>query len=118
MAMVKVGNVVVMCMVVVAVATSLHAEASLSCGQVEGSMSNCLGYLKNGGTVSPACCGGVKSLLRMAKSTTDRQDACRCLQDAAKKIPGINPGFASSLPGKCRVNIPYKISPSTDCSRW
>ncbi|GJW14584.1 non-specific lipid-transfer protein-like protein [Tanacetum coccineum] len=32
-------------------------------------------------------------------------------------IKGVKPALASSLPGKCGVSIPYKISPSTDCSK-
>nr|B3A0N2.1 RecName: Full=Non-specific lipid-transfer protein; Short=LTP [Lycium barbarum] len=44
------------------------------------------------------CCGGIK-------------------KSAAAGISGINYGIAAGLPGKCGVNIPYKISPSTDCSK-
>ncbi|KHN33232.1 Non-specific lipid-transfer protein [Glycine soja] len=30
----------------------------------------------------------------------------------------LNAGNAASLPGKCGVNIPYKISTSTNCATW
>ncbi|KAJ0770952.1 putative plant non-specific lipid-transfer protein/Par allergen [Helianthus annuus] len=102
---------VLACMVVVAPC----AEA-ISCGQVVSAMAPCLGYLMKGGPVPPACCGGVKGLNNAAKSTPDRQTACGCLKSVYASNSGINLGFASSLPGKCGVNIPYKISPSTDCS--
>lgn len=65
----------------------------------------------------PGCCSGIKSLNAAAKTTPDRQAACNCIKGASKGIPGINYGLASSLPGKCSVSIPYKISPSTDCSK-
>lgn len=31
-------------------------------------------------------------------------------------MKGIDLGKAAGLPSACGVNIPYKISPSTDCS--
>uniref|UniRef100_A0A251UI74 Non-specific lipid-transfer protein n=1 Tax=Helianthus annuus TaxID=4232 RepID=A0A251UI74_HELAN len=70
------------------------------------------------GPVPPACCGGVKGLNNAAKLTPDRQTACGCLKSVYASNSGINLGFASDLPGKCGVNIPYKISPSTDCSTY
>nr|AEI70826.1 non-specific lipid-transfer protein [Helianthus annuus] len=105
---------VVTCMVVAAP----YAEA-LSCGQVSSSLAPCIGYLTKGGVVPPACCSGVKSLNSAAKTTPDRQAACGCLKSAYSSISGINSGNAASLPGKCGVNIPYKISPGTrtDCSK-
>ncbi|KAA8517652.1 hypothetical protein F0562_015126 [Nyssa sinensis] len=117
MAIVKVACVVVMaCMVVVALAP-FHAEAAITCNQVRGSLAPCINYLRNGGAVPGNCCNGVRSLSNMAKTTPDRQNACRCLQSAASSMPGIKPILAAGLPGKCSVNIPYKISPSTECSK-
>ncbi|KAJ0478317.1 putative plant lipid transfer protein/Par allergen [Helianthus annuus] len=104
---------VVTCMVVVAP----YAEA-LSCGQVSSSLAPCIGYLTKGGAVPPACCNGVKGLNNAAKTTPDRQAACGCLKSAYNSISGINAGNAASLPGKCGVSIPYKISPGTDCSKY
>ncbi|KAI7743456.1 hypothetical protein M8C21_011307 [Ambrosia artemisiifolia] len=102
--------VVVACMVVAAP----YAEA-ISCGQVTGKLVSCYGYLTKGGSVPPACCSGVKGLNSLAKTTPDRQAICNCLKSAASS--SINAGYAASLPGKCGVNIPYKISPSTDCTK-
>ncbi|KAL7616722.1 hypothetical protein Lser_V15G02749 [Lactuca serriola] len=102
--------VVVTCMVVAAP----YAEAAITCGQVVSSLSQCASYLRNGGAVPPACCSGVKSLNSAARTTPDRQTVCGCLKRASG---GVNAGNAASLPGKCGVNIPYKISPSTDCSK-
>ena len=78
-------------------------DAAITCGTVASSLSPCLGYLSKGGVVPPPCCAGVKKLNGMAQTTPDRQQACRCLQSAAK---GVNPSLASGLPGKCGVSIP------------
>ncbi|XP_010483549.1 PREDICTED: non-specific lipid-transfer protein 4 [Camelina sativa] len=88
-------------------------DAAITCGTVASSLAPCGGYLAKGGAVPPPCCAGVKKLNGMAQTTPDRQQACRCLQSAAK---GINPSLASSLPGKCGVSIPYPISTSTNCA--
>ena len=112
----KVACMAVLCLVAVAVAP--YAEAAISCGTVTSKLAPCLGYLKSGGMVPPACCSGVKSLNSLASSTPDRQQACKCLKSGFQQIPGINPGLASGLPGKCGVNIPYPIRPSTDCSKY
>ncbi|KAK8703754.1 hypothetical protein V6N13_047400 [Hibiscus sabdariffa] len=80
-------------------------------------MSACVRYLQNGGALPRPCCDGVQALNGMARTTPDRQTACRCLQNAAKTIPDIKPNLAETLPGKCGVNIPYRISTSTYCNR-
>ncbi|KAM0067739.1 putative plant non-specific lipid-transfer protein/Par allergen [Helianthus debilis subsp. tardiflorus] len=100
------------CMVVVAP----YAEA-ISCVQVVSALAPCFGYLTKGGPVPPACCGGVRGLNNAAKTTPDRQTTCGCLKSVYASNSGINLGFASSLPGKCGVNVPFKISPSTDCAK-
>ncbi|KAA8517650.1 hypothetical protein F0562_015124 [Nyssa sinensis] len=109
----KVACVVFMCMLV----TAPHAQAAITCGTVATSLAPCLGYLKNGGAVPVNCCNGVRGLNNAAKTAADRQTACNCLKSAAGSISGVNLANAANLPGKCGVNIPYKISPSTDCSK-
>ncbi|AED97171.1 putative plant lipid transfer protein/Par allergen [Arabidopsis thaliana] len=91
-------------------------DAAISCGTVAGSLAPCATYLSKGGLVPPSCCAGVKTLNSMAKTTPDRQQACRCIQSTAKSISGLNPSLASGLPGKCGVSIPYPISMSTNCN--
>ncbi|XP_047254554.1 non-specific lipid-transfer protein 2-like isoform X2 [Capsicum annuum] len=86
----KIACFVLLCMVVVA-----PYAAALSCGQVTSAMAPCVPYL------TPA----------------DRKTACTCLKSAANAIKGIDAGKAAGLPAACGVNIPYKISPSTDCSK-
>ncbi|KAI3952808.1 hypothetical protein MKX01_006851 [Papaver californicum] len=98
------------------VAAPYAAEGTLSCSDVTVKMAPCLGYLL-GGVASPNCCPNVRALLSMAKSTPDRQAACGCLKNSAKSMPNIRMDKAAGLPGLCKVNIPYKISPTTDCAK-
>ncbi|KAL4387773.1 hypothetical protein GQ457_09G012760 [Hibiscus cannabinus] len=106
----KIACVVVLCLVVGA-----PSAQAITCGQVTSSLAPCIGYLRTGGTVPPPCCNGIRSLNSAAKTTPDRQTACNCIKTASAAISGINFGLAAGLPGKCGVNIPYKISPRTDC---
>ncbi|KAL5550618.1 hypothetical protein UlMin_000794 [Ulmus minor] len=112
MALAKLACVVLMVMVL----ASPIAQATITCGQVSSGLAPCINYLKVGGAVPAACCNGVRGLNAAAKTTADRQAACRCLQSAATSIRGINFSLASGLPGKCGVNVPYKLSPSTNCN--
>ncbi|MCD7451249.1 tyrosine protein phosphatase [Datura stramonium] len=114
--MVKVAFVMVMSIAAVAVMLIPHAEADISCGQVVASLSPCISYVRQAGVLSTACCSGIKTLNGQAITTPDRQAACNCIKSAAAAISGINFGRASTLPSKCGVNLPYKISPSIDCS--
>ena len=113
----KLASVVVL-MVMVVTAPPPQAEAAVTCGQVTSSLAPCIGYLRNGGQVPMACCQGVKALNNAASSTADRQTACDCLKKASATVPGIKLGSAATLPKVCGVNIPYKISPSTDCTKY
>ncbi|KAI3844167.1 hypothetical protein MKX03_000065 [Papaver bracteatum] len=112
-AMLKLVCVLLACMILVA---PYAAEGAISCGTVVSKMTPCLGYL-TGGAITSGCCAGVKSLLASATTTPDRQAACNCLKSAAGGLAGINYANAASLPSQCGVNIPYKISPSTDCTK-
>lgn len=96
------------------------AMAAVTCGQVVNNLTPCINYVANGGALNPSCCTGVRSLYSLAQTTADRQSICNCLKQAVNGIPytKANAGLAAGLPGKCGVNIPYKISPSTDCKRY
>nr|ABK28789.1 lipid transfer protein [Stevia rebaudiana] len=102
--------VVVACMVVVAP----YAEA-VTCGQVASGLASCIPYLKTGGTPPPKCCSGVKAIKSLAITPADRKTICGCLKSGYSS--SYNPSLAASLPGKCGVSVPYKISPDTDCSK-
>ncbi|KAF3680491.1 Non-specific lipid-transfer protein 2 [Capsicum annuum] len=95
--------------------TALGAEG-LTCGEVTSNVAPCINFLRNNGPLG-ICCNGIRRLANAAKTTQDRQFTCNCLKSAANAIPGINFSKAAVLPRTCGVNIPYKISPSTDCSK-
>lgn len=108
--------VALVCLVAVTMMTP-QVEA-INCGQVAGSLGPCINYLRGTGPLVSGCCAGVKSLAAAAKTPADRKTACGCLKSIAGSVKGINYGIAAGLPGKCGVSIPYKISPSTDCSKY
>ncbi|KAK1285007.1 Non-specific lipid-transfer protein 4 [Acorus calamus] len=91
-----------------------EADAAITCGQVVGYISSCLPYARSGGTIPPKCCPGVRALNGAARTTPDRQQACKCLKSLAG---GISVPYAAGIPSKCGVSVPYTISPSTDCTK-
>lgn len=107
------------CMLVLAtvllVAVSPRGEAAMRCGEVVSDLTPCLPYVTNQGALG-GCCGGIKTLYNAAGTTPDRQSVCSCLKALAGSY-SINMDKAAGLPGLCGVNVPYKISPSTDCSK-
>ncbi|TKY63608.1 Non-specific lipid-transfer protein 1 [Spatholobus suberectus] len=113
MASFKLACAVLVCMA----AVGAHTAQAITCGQVEGNLAPCIGFLQHGGPAPAGCCNGVKSILNAARTTADRRAICNCLKTAAGAVRGLNPSNAQALPGKCGVNIPYKISTSTNCAR-
>lgn len=103
----------VICMVLVGAPIG---HSAISCGQVTSNLATCLGYLQKGGSVPSTCCAGVRNIAGMARTTPDRQAACNCIKATAIKVH-VNERNAQALPGICKVNIPYKISMSTNCAR-
>ncbi|KAG0468038.1 hypothetical protein HPP92_017366 [Vanilla planifolia] len=110
--------------VVVVVAAMMAAvmlpsgEAALTCTQVYQEVMPCLTYIQQTGDAPPpsSCCSGISALLALAKTTADRRMACSCLKTAASGLSSAAVEKAGTLGQKCHVNIPYKISPSTDCN--
>ncbi|XP_043725183.1 non-specific lipid-transfer protein 1-like [Telopea speciosissima] len=116
MAISRIGKLV--CFVVaLMVVTAPYAEATMTCSEVDTKLSACLDYLRKGSSISSSCCNGVKGLNSAANTTTDRQTTCRCLKTLYSSISGINLSYAAKLPSACGVNLHYKISTSTDCSK-
>ncbi|CAN4106178.1 unnamed protein product [Withania somnifera] len=108
---------VMMCITSIVMAMfAARADAYVTCQMVATDLYPCLGYVRAGGVIPATCCNGIRSLFGAASSTQDRQTVCNCLKAAAGAIGGVNLKLAASLPGKCGVNIPYKISPSINCS--
>ncbi|QCE03112.1 hypothetical protein DEO72_LG8g1133 [Vigna unguiculata] len=107
--------------VVLGATSTPRAEAVVTCGQVVSNLTPCISYVMYGGTNVPdQCCNGIKNLYGLAQTTPDRQAVCNCIKNAVSGS-GINYNprnlnLAASLPKQCHVNIPYQISPSTDCN--
>ncbi|XP_068340763.1 non-specific lipid-transfer protein-like [Pyrus communis] len=101
---------------VVALCMAVSVAHAITCGQVTSNLGACIGYVKNGGVVPPACCNGIRTVNGLARTTADRQTTCNCLKSLAGSIKGVNPNNAATLPGKCGVNVPFKISTSTNCA--
>ncbi|KAH6770283.1 hypothetical protein C2S52_015086 [Perilla frutescens var. hirtella] len=106
-------TVLIAAMLIAAVAPP--SEAAIGCGSVVSYLNPCLPYVTGKGPLGK-CCGGVKGLYSAAKTTPDRQSVCSCLKSLAGSYSGVSLNKAAGLPGQCGVSIPYKISPSTDCS--
>ncbi|VVB02609.1 unnamed protein product [Arabis nemorensis] len=112
----KLACLVLACMIVAGPITS---NAALSCGQVNGAVAPCIGYILRGGVIPPACCNGVRGLNNAARTGPDRKAACQCLKSAAAALgSGLNAGRAGGLPRACRVNVPFPISTSTNCNKY
>ncbi|KAI6698670.1 hypothetical protein NL676_018789 [Syzygium grande] len=108
----KLACVLLACLVVAAAA----ARATVTCGQVSSALASCIPYGRSGtGPVPASCCNGIKFLNSAARTTPDHQATCKCLKSVSRSISGLNYGVVARLPEKCKVSIPYKISPSTNC---
>lgn len=94
------------------------SASNITCEQVTNWLMPCIGYGVFGGTVPPECCKGLKELIAAKHTQEDRRVSCHCIQDGAAKIPGIDYDRINNLPGLCGTSIPYKIYPSTNCSRF
>ncbi|VFQ97656.1 unnamed protein product [Cuscuta campestris] len=93
-------------------------EAQLTCSTVLNTLTPCLGFVTGSGGPTQGCCGGITSLFNTAQSqgVGARKTVCSCLKSIASSATADQISRAASLPGKCGVSIPYKISPQVDCS--
>ncbi|KAL0413791.1 UNVERIFIED_CONTAM: Non-specific lipid-transfer protein 2 [Sesamum radiatum] len=115
------GTIKPMFLVLIAVVSIMsvvpEGEAAIGCGSVASYLNACIPFVTGKGPLG-GCCTGVKGLYGVAKTTPDKQSVCNCLKVLAGSISGVDLGKAAELPGQCGVSIPYKISPSTDCSKY
>uniref|UniRef100_A0A0D9XND6 Non-specific lipid-transfer protein n=1 Tax=Leersia perrieri TaxID=77586 RepID=A0A0D9XND6_9ORYZ len=117
MAAVMNGKMVVVAAVLVAMMLVQGSSAAITCGQVGSAIAPCIPYVTGRSGLSSGCCNGVKGLNNAARSTADRQAACRCLKSLAGSIKSLNLGTVAGVPGKCGVNVGFPISLSTDCNK-
>ncbi|KAJ1264685.1 hypothetical protein BS78_08G019300 [Paspalum vaginatum] len=110
--------VVALAAVVLAAALVASASAAITCGQVGSSLAPCIPYATGRASMLPSsCCSGVRSLNSAARTSADRQQACRCLKSLANTVKSVNMGTVAAIPGKCGVSVPFPVSMSTDCNK-
>ncbi|KAL6870594.1 hypothetical protein ACP4OV_014442 [Aristida adscensionis] len=107
---------VALAVVVAAAVLASEASAAITCGQVGTALSPCIPYATGRGGLTSGCCTGVRTLNSEAKTSADRQSACRCLKSLAGSLKRLNMGTVAAIPGKCGVSVPFPISMSTDCN--
>lgn len=95
----------------------VQGEGNLTCIQVTMWLTPCISYGVLGGEVPSMCCQGVHSLNAAYKTRDDRRGACQCIKDGAACIPGLNYDRINQIGHKCGSNCPFKVYPTTDCSK-
>ncbi|RRT60796.1 hypothetical protein B296_00012801 [Ensete ventricosum] len=114
--MARSGAPLVLVLALLLLLTAPHVTRAITCGQVTSALSSCISYATGKGSLTAACCSGVKSLNSAAKTSADRKAACSCIKSTVSRISGVQPGTIAGIPGKCGVSIGFAISASTDCS--
>ncbi|KAL3529494.1 hypothetical protein ACH5RR_008816 [Cinchona calisaya] len=92
-------------------------QTQISCNTVSSDLYPCLSFIMNGGTVDPACCSGINTLISLAKTKTDRQSVCLCLKSFLSNATDGQIKNAASIPGLCGVDLHFNITRDMDCSK-
>ena len=97
----------------------MQAVVALAVVMAAAALAPCIPYATGKASALPSsCCGGVRSLNSAARTSADRQAACRCLKSLASTVKSVNMGTVATIPGKCGVPVPFPISMSTDCNKY
>ncbi|KAK6782584.1 hypothetical protein RDI58_020380 [Solanum bulbocastanum] len=67
-------------------------------------------------TAEDAILTGIKSILNTERTRTDRERTCTCVKSVGSTSTALPISRAAQLPGLCKANISFKISPDVDCS--
>ncbi|KAL5133150.1 Non-specific lipid-transfer protein 3 [Glycine soja] len=121
--MIMVFLMALLCLLALGATIIPMAQGEVSCGQVVSNLTPCISYVLYGGATVPAqCCNGIRNLYGMAQTKPDRQAVCNCIKNAVRNsgftYSHFNLNLAANLPKNCGVNIPYQISPDTDCTSF
>ncbi|XP_047976256.1 non-specific lipid-transfer protein 1-like [Salvia hispanica] len=93
------------------------SQAAISCTAVISYVRPCDPYVKGTGPIG-SCCSGARRLNAAARTTSDRQSVCNCLKSITRTgYSQASFSRAEGIPRLCGINIPYRISPSTDCTK-
>ncbi|CAJ2655508.1 unnamed protein product [Trifolium pratense] len=115
MVLVRVTCLVMMMCMILGLPQTLVA---LTCGQVNTNIAPCIAYVTGSGSDVPKpCCNGIRAVNNEAKTKSDRQAACKCIQTTVNALSGVNVDKLANLPSKCGVHLPFKPLPSTDCNK-
>ncbi|KAK4421377.1 hypothetical protein Salat_2088200 [Sesamum alatum] len=94
------------------------AGAEVTCDDAVAQLLPCSAFLKStAARPSAACCGAVRSLDKLAKSSpASRKMLCECFKETASSFP-VNLVRAAKLPKLCRVTNSIRLDPSLHCNR-
>ncbi|XP_015084694.1 non-specific lipid-transfer protein 1-like [Solanum pennellii] len=102
--------------VMATITATTSQDATLTCNTVFTTLEPCLSYVLGGGLSVPSeCCNGIKSMLNGAYTIADRQSACKCIKSVVSSAAPGPVSRAAKVPGICKANVPFKISPHVDC---
>ncbi|KAJ0843921.1 putative plant lipid transfer protein/Par allergen [Helianthus annuus] len=88
--------VAMLAMIVMALAL-VHPSEAISCGDLTGMISPCLGYLRSGGSPTKGCCDGARSVQGATRSHADRRFAYKCAKAAAARLKTLPVAFLESV---------------------
>ncbi|XLS82640.1 hypothetical protein HN51_048471 [Arachis hypogaea] len=114
---ISVVKVTYLTMLIMCITLGQMTQAVELCGKIDATLVPCVEYLSRNEHIIPqSCCDGVKNLNAGAKSKEDRQSVCNCIRRMTKNLRGLKPDKLAKLPEQCGVKLPYKLSPSMDCT--
>ncbi|KAL3512671.1 hypothetical protein ACH5RR_025388 [Cinchona calisaya] len=96
---------------------SQGSQAQISCDTVYQDLFPCVKFVMKGKKVDPNCCSGVKTVISIAKTRTDRRSVCSCLKSVASKATDRQLKNAARIPKLCGVKLNYNITRDIDCSK-
>ncbi|KAL0321096.1 UNVERIFIED_CONTAM: hypothetical protein Sradi_5371100 [Sesamum radiatum] len=94
------------------------ARAEVKCDDAISQLLPCSAFLKRtAAKPSAACCGAVRSLDKLAKSSPESHKMlCECFKDTASSFP-VNLVRAAKLPKLCNVTTSMRLDPNLHCNK-
>ncbi|KAK3188783.1 hypothetical protein Dsin_028344 [Dipteronia sinensis] len=96
---------------------NMSEAARITCGTVSSKAAACVPYASGKARApSPKCCSNLRQLAGLVKNVGDKKAICQCLKDAGKSM-GIQDRYLTKIPRACNINVGFRVSASTDCSK-
>ncbi|THU72974.1 hypothetical protein C4D60_Mb04t17880 [Musa balbisiana] len=107
--MARSGAPLVLVLALLLLVTAPHVTPAITCGQVTSALSSCISYATGKGSLTSACCSGVKSLNSAAKTSADRKTACTCIKSTGELRFSWTVVYVVSLwyTYMCRIKVEY-----------